>query len=75
MNSIGEDEEMHYLLKLHHTVQRVKGSNNENRDKIVQLKSLFDEVKDIIVKVQKAQSKSAGSTVEKKKEDPKKSKK
>lgn len=72
INVIKEEEEMQYLIKLHSSVQKVKNSNGENSTKIQELSTLFGELHEIIGRVQKAQSKSAGVTQEKKKEDPKK---
>lgn len=34
MAMIGEDEKLHYLLKLHHFIQKVKVSNTENKESI-----------------------------------------
>ena len=38
MSMISEDEDLHYLLKLHHFIQKVKSSNNENTTAIEGLK-------------------------------------
>lgn len=75
INSIGDDEELQYLIRLHHFVQKVKGSNSENSTKIQELNTLFTELHDIIGRVQRNQSKSANSAQDKKKEDQKKAKK
>ena len=72
---ISEDEELHYLLKLHHTIQKVKSSSNENTTAIQGLSKLFGELNENIVRVQKLQSKSANTAQDKKKEEQKKQKK
>ncbi len=59
---ISEDEELHYLLKLHSTIQKVKVSNNENTTAISGLKNLFTDLGDHITRVQKMQSKAAPTT-------------
>ena len=61
MQVLQEDEEMHYLIKLNSTVKKVKNSNGENSQKINELDTLFKELKEIIGRVQKAQSKSASA--------------
>ena len=72
---IGEDEELHYLIKLHHTIQKVKSSNNENVTAISGLTNLFKQLGDDIHRVQKSQTKSANTAQDKKKEEQKKGKK
>ena len=72
---ISEDEELHYLLKLHHFIQKVKSSNNENTTAISGLKTLFVDLGNDITRVQKAQTKSANTAQDKKKEEQKKQKK
>ena len=72
---IGEDEELHYLIKLHHTIQKVKSSNNENVTAISGLTNLFKQLGDDIQRVQKSQTKSANTAQDKKKEEQKKGKK
>jgi hypothetical protein len=69
INELGENEELHYLLKLHSTVQNVKGKNLENSGMISMLNTTFDEIHDMLGKLQKAQSKSTASTQDKKKDD------
>ncbi len=71
INQIEENEELHYLLKLHSTVQNVKGKNGENAGMISMLHTTFDEIHEMLNKLQKAQSKGAGSAVDKKKDDKK----
>ena len=75
LNVIGENEDMHYLIKLHHFIQKVRSSNNENTTKIEELKTVFKSLNENIGKLQKEQSKTPGSTIEKKKEETKKGKK
>ncbi len=69
INQIGENEDLHYLLKLHSTVQNVKGKNIENAGMISMLNTTFDEIHEMLGKLQKAQSKSTVSTQDKKKDD------
>ena len=69
LNEIGEKEELEYLLKLHHTVQKVKGVYNENQGMVKMLGETFEEIHDMLAKLQKAQSKSTASTQDKKKDD------
>ncbi len=73
INQIGENEDLHYLLKLHTTVQTVKSKNIENAGAVSMLHTTFDEIHEMLARLQKAQSKSSGSTVEKKKDDKGKS--
>ena len=72
---IGEDEELKYLIKLHHTIQKVKSSNNENVTAISGLTNLFKQLGEDIQRVQKSQTKSANTAQDKKKEEQKKGKK
>jgi len=60
---------LHYLLKLHSTVQGVKGKNLENSGMINMLHTTFDEIHEMLSKLQKAQSKSTSTTQDKKKDD------
>ena len=69
INQIEENEDLHYLLKLHTFVQDVKGKNVENSGMISMLHTTFDEIHDMLGKLQKAQSKSTAGTQEKKKDD------
>ena len=59
LRQIEKDEDLHCLLKLHDTVQKVKNSNTDNSVKIKELKELFNELHEKIQMVSKEQSKSA----------------
>jgi hypothetical protein len=54
INEIGENEDLHYLLKVHQTVQNVKSKNSENSGMISMLHTTFDEIHDMLGKLQKA---------------------
>ncbi|CDW73397.1 UNKNOWN [Stylonychia lemnae] len=75
MAQIEKDEDLHCLLKLHHTVQKVKNTNNENSVKIKELKELFTDLTEKIQAVFKEQSNTSGASLaDKKKDDMKKTK-
>lgn len=56
-------------MRLHTTVQQVKSKNVENAGAVSMLHTTFDEIHEMLTRLQKAQSKSTGSAVEKKKDD------
>ena len=56
MLQIEKDEDLHVLLKLHHTVQRVKKTNTDNSVKIKELKELFNDLNEKIQVVFKEQN-------------------
>lgn len=75
MIQIEKDEDLHCLLKLHNTVQKVKGTNSENSVRIKELKELFNDLNEKIQLVFKEQSNTSGAQLaDKKKEDLKKTK-
>lgn len=45
---LSKDKDLHCLIKLHETVQKVKASNNENSTKIKELKDLFGDLNEKI---------------------------
>jgi hypothetical protein len=53
IRQIEKDEDLHCLLKLHETVQKVKANNTENSTKIKELKELFTDLHDKIQLVYK----------------------
>ena len=64
-----QDEDLHCILKLHQTVQKVKNSNNENSVKIKELKELFGDLDEKIKLVFKEQTTAAGNTLQDKNKD------
>jgi len=72
LNVIGEYEDMTYLIRLHQFIQKVRSSNGENADCIGKIKESFKELNEKIGQVQKDQSKTPGTTTDKKKDDAKK---
>ncbi len=64
-----QDEDLHCILKLHQTVQKVRNSNNENSVKIKELKELFGDLDEKIKLVFKEQTTATGNTLIEKKKD------
>ena len=66
---IEQDEDLHCLLKLHQTVQKVKNSNTENSVKIKELKELFGDLDEKIKFVFKEQNTTTGNSLTEKKKE------